>query len=208
MSGGYNVHRLAGQDRYDTAAQIDQQVKTQQGGEVIVATGEDFPDSLSVSSYASANGVPIVLVENDNIPAEVQTYLNSIKPQTITIVGGEGVVSLSVEEKLKELFPGAAVRRLGGADRYETSAIIAKTLFGNDSSNIFIATGTSFPDALAGSIFAGSTLSPIVLVDPNKVPDILKDEYLNSLSDKKVVILGGQGAVSDSAVSGLESALK
>mgnify|MGYP000890492512 CR=1 FL=1 len=99
--------------------------------------------------------------------------------------------------------------RLSGTDRIETAIAISKKMMPIDQSAdaVLLATSESFPDALAGSIFAGSTLSPIVLVDPNEVPNVLKYGYLDSLSSKKIVTLGGQGAVSEKVVSGIESGL-
>jgi hypothetical protein len=80
-------------------------------------------------------------------------YLKDLKPTEITIVGGVAAVSAQVEEKLQALFPEANFRRFGGFDQYETSAIIANALFGDTSPNLFAATGTNFPDALAGFNF-------------------------------------------------------
>lgn len=203
----FAVQRLAGVTRYGTAAAIAKQVKASGGGEVIIATGENFPDSLSISPYASALGIPMVLVEKNNLPAESLTYLKDLKPAAITIVGGVGAVSALVEEQLKNLFPEASFRRFGGKDLYETSAKIADALFGNFSPNLFVATGTNFPDALAGSVFAGLTLSPIVLVEPNQIPKELSSVYLSTLSPKKIVILGGTSVVSDNVFSNLKSLL-
>ena len=201
----FAVQRLAGVTRYGTAAEIAKQVKPSGGGEVIIATGENFPDSLSISPYASALGVPMVLVEKNNLPAESLTYLKDLNPTDITIVGGVGAISAQVEGQLQDLFPAANFQRFGGFDQYETSAMIANALFGDLSPNLFVATGTNFPDALAGSIFAGSTLSPIVLVKPNEIPENLSSVYLNTLSTKKIVILGGTSVVSENVFNTLIS---
>lgn len=201
----FEVKRLAGETRYATAAEIAKVVKPQTHGEVIIATGEDFPDSLAVSAYLAMFGIPMVLVETDEIPKESLAYLNQLQPTQITIVGGAGVVSPKIENELSAMFPDAGLRRFGGLNRYETAAQIAQALFGDNSPNLFVAKGTDFPDALAGSIFAGSTLSPIVLVKPDEVPNEMKSGYLNTLSDKKVVTLGGQGAVSDNVLINLKS---
>lgn len=100
--------------------------------------------------------------------------------------------------------------RLSGNDRIETAIAISKKMMpiAQSADTVLLATSQNFPDALAGSVFAGSTLSPIILVDPTEIPEVLKTEYLNSLSSKKIVTLGGQGAVSEKVVSGLESGLR
>lgn len=147
----------------------------------------------------------MVLVEKTNLPRETLAYLNDLQPTDITIVGGVGVISSPVEEQLHNLFPVANVRRFGGFDRYETSAMIADALFGDLSPNLFVATGTNFPDALAGSIFAGLSQSPIVLVEPKGIPEKLSSVYLSYLSPKTIVILGGTSVVSESIFSTLKS---
>jgi putative cell wall-binding protein len=192
---GYNVRRLAGLNRYATAVAIAKEVKVSGGGEVIVATGQNFPDSLSISSYCAANGIPMVLVEQNKVPAEVENYLNTLQPTEITIVGGAGVVSTSVESRLKQLFPRLTTRRFGGIDRFETCVKITQGLFGNNSSLLFVATGIDFPDALAGSVLAGFNNAPIILINPTRLPDAILS-YLTQLNHKKVVALGGEGVVS------------
>ncbi|WP_052314851.1 cell wall-binding repeat-containing protein [Desulfosporosinus meridiei] len=201
----YNIKRLAGVTHYGTAAEVAKQVKPSGGGEVIIATGENFPDALSISPYASAHGIPMVLVEKNTLPAESLSYLKDVEPTDVTIVGGVGAVSAAVEAQIQDLFPEANIRRFGGYDQYETSALIAKALFGDSSPNLFVATGTNFPDALSGSVIAGSTQSPIVLVKPNEIPEKVSLIYLNSLSNKTVVVLGGTSVVSESVFNTLKS---
>ncbi|MBC2723408.1 cell wall-binding repeat-containing protein [Desulfosporosinus sp.] len=147
----------------------------------------------------------MILVQKSNIPAEPLAYLKDLEPTDITIVGGVGAVSGTIEKQLKDLFPDANFRRFGGFDQYETSAIIADALFGDYSPNLFLATGTNFPDALAGSIFAGCTLSPIVLVKSTEIPEKLTSIYLSNLSIKKIIALGGTSVVSENVFKTLTS---
>lgn|GEM_PF-1073564 len=192
---GYDIRRLAGLNRYATAVAIAKEVKVSGGGEVIVATGQNFPDSLSISPYAAANGIPMVLVNQNEIPTEVENYLNTLQPSEITIVGGAGVVSTSVESGLKQLLPSITTRRFGGIDRFETCVKITQELFGNNSSSLFVATGIDFPDALAGSVLAGFNNAPIILIKPTEVPNVILG-YITQLNHKKVVALGGERVVS------------
>ncbi|MDQ7095459.1 cell wall-binding repeat-containing protein [Desulfosporosinus sp. PR] len=201
----YAVRRLSGVTCYGTAAEIAKITKPTGGGEVIIATGDNFPDSLSISPYASAHGIPMVLVQKSKIPAESLACLQDLNPTEITLIGGVGAVGSEVEEQLHSLFPAAGFRRFGGYDQYDTSAMIADALFGDQSPNLFVATGTNFPDALAGSVFAGSTQSPIVLVKPNEIPENLSSVYLSFLSPKTIVALGGTSVVSDNVFNSLKS---
>lgn len=60
---------------------------------------------------------------------------------------------------------------------------------------MFVASGTKFPDALAASALAGSTVGPILLVEPNSIP-AATTQALTELGAENVVILGGTEAVS------------
>ena len=87
-------------------------------------------------------------------------------------------------------------RRLSGANRYET-CIAVNTGFKNvfSGNTICVATGKSFPDALAGGVFAADALSPMFLADT-----VLSDkqkEFLNNISSRSMYILGGKNAVPD-----------
>ena len=50
---GYsNIKRFGGTDRYDTNMLIVNEVNVPQGTPVFIASGENFPDALSISSFS------------------------------------------------------------------------------------------------------------------------------------------------------------
>jgi putative cell wall-binding protein len=65
-----------------------------------------------------------------------------------------------------------------------------------------VATGSGFPDALAGVAASGVTGGPILLVSADAVPTATQNE-LNRLKPGRIVVLGGTGVVSDSVASQL-----
>jgi putative cell wall-binding protein len=69
---------------------------------------------------------------------------------------------------------------LGGANRYLTNAQVLSSLDFN-TKNLVVATGASFPDALAGSVLAAKNNNPILLVPQNyeQIPSQITD-YLNT----------------------------
>ncbi|WP_040424774.1 cell wall-binding repeat-containing protein, partial [Agromyces subbeticus] len=95
---------------------------------------------------------------------------------------------------LDALRPGA-VTRLAGSDRYATSVAISKSQFGPGVPVAFIASGANFPDALAGAPAAGISGGPMLLTDPNALPDTITAE-LERLQPERIVILGGTGTIS------------
>ncbi|MBP3950259.1 cell wall-binding repeat-containing protein [Bacillus suaedae] len=84
--------------------------------------------------------------------------------------------------------------RLSGADRYETAVAISQEGF-SQADTVLLARGDDFPDALAATPLAHQLNGPILLTKPKSLSPSTKDELLR-LNTKKVVILGGTGAVS------------
>ncbi|MEE3382696.1 MAG: cell wall-binding repeat-containing protein, partial [Anaerovoracaceae bacterium] len=99
--------------------------------------------------------------------------------------------------------PGSepTIIRLKGKDRYATSIVIAQELAGQGTDKFpgaIIATGDSFPDALAGSALSTADDAPILLIS-SRVPSTI-DNAISFISDHvdpngKVYILGGTGVV-------------
>ena len=49
----FEVERIAGENRFDTAAKIASKVSPEGTAEVVVVNGMNFPDALSVASHAA-----------------------------------------------------------------------------------------------------------------------------------------------------------
>jgi len=101
------------------------------------------------------------------------------------------------------------VERVAGQDRYATATAISSSVFVplpyTDPAAVpvaYIATGTNFPDALAGAPLAAATGGPVLLTSPTSLPSTVRNE-LTRLNPRKIVILGGSGAVSDTVKSQL-----
>jgi putative cell wall-binding protein len=205
--------RLAGATRYGTAAAISADASLGTPVHAIIATGENFPDALAAAALAGANASsPIILTESGTYTTEAKSGLAALKTKgvkAVTIVGGTNAISETVEDAIEA--DGFTVTRVAGDDRYETAAEIAKAAntksaaaaVGGLKSALF-ATGTNFPDALAGGSAAYGNKLPILLVG-DTVPASTQ-EAISSMGIKKAYILGGTAAVS-TAVEGTLVAL-
>jgi putative cell wall-binding protein len=87
------------------------------------------------------------------------------------------------------------VDRLSGADRYATSATVSAKSFAPGVSVAYVASGASFPDALAGAAVAGRAHAPLLLVRPTSIPSAIATE-LGRLHPQRIVVLGGTSSVS------------
>jgi putative cell wall-binding protein len=188
-----NVVRLAGADRYATAAAV---ASTFERGvsAAYIAVGTDFPDALSGAAAAAANRDPVLLVTPTSIPPVIAAQLTRLEPARIVILGGTSAVSLGVEAALHAFTTGPVVR-LAGADRYGTSAEVSAATFPAEAPAVYIAVGTNFPDALVGAAAAGHFGAPVLLVGRNAVPAEIARELVR-LAPARIVVLGGPTVIS------------
>ncbi len=200
--------RLAGDDRYATAAAISAEFAP--GVPVVyLATGRGFPDALSAAAAAASLGGPLLITEPTSIPPVIAAELERLDPARVVLVGGTAVVSTAVEQAVRDLLSGADVVRNEGADRYATSRAIARSAFAPGDARIaYIATGRNFPDALAASAAAGADGAPVILVNGAAGSlDSATRELLVELDVQRVFIAGGTGVVSPGIESGLRALL-
>jgi len=93
-------------------------------------------------------------------------------------------------------YANATFYRVQGVDRYETANEIAARGW-DTASTVILASGTSYPDALAGAPLAYKLNAPILLVNGNSVPVSVMNR-IYALGATNVYILGGSAAVSSS----------
>lgn len=197
LGSGCAVFRVAGQTRYETSL-VAAEINPKSSDTVIVATGGNYADALSVSPYAFASGSPVVLCDKSSglTPGAIDTIHSKAYSKAV-IVGGSAAVPASVERQLSS----AGVKnitRLSGATRYETSTKIAdfelKSGLGFTMDGVMLATGNNFPDALSAGPLAGRSRSPLLLVDPGA-------SYVSSYLSKykgtvrSATVVGGAAAV-------------
>jgi hypothetical protein len=96
---------------------------------VYVATGENFPDALGAAATAALGLGPVLLVQQNAVPAPTLAELNRLQPPQIVIVGGTAVISNAVKATLEGLGWGPTVTRIAGANRYDTAAQLSQATF-------------------------------------------------------------------------------
>lgn len=185
--------RLGGNDRYETSAKISQAGWKESSTYAVLATGRNYPDALSAAPLAKKYNAPILLTDTNSIPQEILDELNRLKVNHVFIAGGTGVVSQTVENKLKSM--GITVERFGGKDRFETSVKIAEKL-GVASGSMFVTNGYEFADALSASSIAAKMNMPILITDKDTLPDVVKN-FINENNFSKTYVLGDTNLVSD-----------
>lgn len=197
------VTRIAGADRYATAAAISASTFSPGVPVAYVATGKIFPDALSGVPAGGVGGGPVLLTDPAKLPGSTRAELTRLNPGRIVILGSSAVVSSGVATELGKL-TGGGVSRLAGSDRFATSAAVSKATFAK-ADVVFIATGMNFPDALAGGPVAALDQGPLLLVSSTVSPAVAAE--LTRLGAKKVVVLGGTPSVSQTVVEQVKQIL-
>ena len=219
---GIEVIRVKGKDRYDVNAKsaTTSHPVSNKKQNVVIASGENFADSISSTSLAKKKNAPVLLVKKNEVPKSIKEYLNSFRKKgllgDITIVGGENSVSKIVENELSKL---AKVTRIAGDDRYQTSVKVAKHV-GVNSERTIVASGEKFVDVLAASPVAQKYNAPIVLVKKMDVPrneDYKTNEQKSNSVESffkqnkskimHTMVFGGKNTIDNFVVNGIKDLL-
>lgn len=194
------ITRYSGADRYATARDVIRQTFPS-AATVYVATGANFPDSLSAGGAAGAHGEPLLLVNGGASAPDPDTVslLQALGTTHIVIVGGTASVSAAMAQALSQY---ATVTRDAGGDRFGTSVAVNEDAF-TSASTVLLSSGMNFPDALSASAWAGASGSPLYIAPSYCVPEAtLADIYY--LGATKIAATGGTAAL-DANAAGLSS---
>jgi putative cell wall-binding protein len=197
--------RAFGANRYATASNVALATfAASSSANIILVSGEAFPDGLVSAGLAGTLNAPILLTRTDSLPSETANAMGTITAGAVTptvhIIGGEAAVSAAVRAEITAL--GYTINALEGLTRYETSAAVAEYSasispagFFDGKRTAFLATGGGFADALsAGSpAFAGN--HPILLTD-SAVLSTATSDAIDAIGVSQIIIMGGTSAVS------------
>jgi len=215
---GLTVSRIGGSSRYETAGKVALKVleltsDTEEGwdGRVIVASGDSVADALAISPLAYASRMPILLVSSTSVPGATRDALDEIEgtygPVDSTLIaGGIRTVSESVASQVSPSW-----RRLGGATRYDTAAIIAQ--YGVDEgfldwARVGIASGTKFADGLAAGPALGAVGGVLLLTQGDKLSAAtMMALQENSFEIGHVELFGGTGVISSKVTTQVKAAI-
>lgn len=185
------VTRIAGKNRYETAAMI---AATSQTQERILVSGVNYPDAIVGAGLSLQTEVPILLTAPNRLTQETASAMQSHGIKGLTILGGSKAISEDVQaEAAKHL---STLERIAGADRYATSIEVARRY--SAPKTMILATGEDFPDALTSAPLSGMLDAPILLVRGNELSPDLKDFlHDNRMNLEEVIIVGGEASVSN-----------
>jgi len=199
---GLTTERLSGPSRFDTAVAIAQKLEELVGpaDEIFFTNAYSFADALSVGSAAALGGDPILYaLPSGELYGTTDDFVTGKSSASAVVVGG----SLSVDDAVMTNLENCGVNsvsRLYGTSRFDTCVAVLNKYSSRFATNktIYLATGYSFPDALAGGALAAKQGIPLILAG-GIMPDGMKT-WLKTAGVTKIRAFGGPLAVSDAAL--------
>ncbi len=191
--------RIAGQNRYESAAQISREQFTN-AKKVIVVNAQKYADALSATTLSDGK-YSILYTEKDTLPTATRNEIQRLNPVEVYLLGGQQSISSGIENILKKY--SNKVTRIAGRDRYETSAKVAAM---SNKKNVVIASGENFSDPLYASSYAYSNNAKILLSSGKTLSRETRDYLLrNKSSIGKVTVVGGGQSISSATVRYIQS---
>lgn len=193
---GMTVHRLAGDDRYGTAAAVASKMPATIRAVLVSGAQANLVDAVAAAGPAAAAGHPILLTRPDALPAVTADAIRTLDLPKVYVVGGTGAVSAGIIDQLAK--QGVDSWRWSGSDRYATAASVAshyEKLVG--SSTVVLAAGTD--DHLIDGLTGGALGNLVLLTDPRAVPKATAT-WFAARDVGLIYVLGGTGAVSPTVV--------
>ncbi|UOW01518.1 cell wall-binding repeat-containing protein [Agrococcus sp. SCSIO52902] len=189
------VVRLGGVNRYETSRLIAEHA-FDAAASAFVATGIRFPDALAAGPAAALRDGPVLLVDGRaaHVDAATLATLQDLGVGWAGVVGDASSVSQGIAAGIGAA--GLTVQRYAGSDRYATAVQLSR-LF-SDVSAAYVASGTGFPDALAGAAAAGATGAPLLLTGPSCMPATTRSALIAFMPDD-VLVLGGTPTISEAS---------
>ena len=184
-------------------------------GETWEGRGTQFRNAANGSATNATTWSIVFAVDGQNeaSPAQVQAARKLIRAyraflgRHIPIVAhrdigstqcpGEGITA-QIRNRIFE--EPRNVSRIAGANRYETAALASQAAYPTGAPVCYVVSGENFADALAAGSFNDG---PILLTQASRLPKPTADE-VRRLRVKRVVVLGGAAAVSQSVVEELD----
>jgi putative cell wall-binding protein len=188
--------RLAGADRFETAAVLAGDGWRNGAPAALLVTGFNWPDAIAAGPVGATNDMPILLTGRDALPLTTQLALRDLKVGRLILVGGEAVISAQLQTELSKSFQ---VERVFGPDRYATAAALAARVRTAVNFQANVVRGDQFPDALQASLSWSD--EPVLLVPAGQGLTKETTDYLSAARPYQVWGFGDPAAVGAAAAS-------
>lgn len=172
-------------------------------------SGRNWADAVVAVPVAGDLNAPVLMIPPGELPDDAVVFMQRVGVSHVVLVGTKGVAdpfTAAVISPLLEM--GLVVTRVGGADRYATGALAARTIdlagtMPGLGRTAIVASGEVFADALVAGPFAARGSHPLMLTPPDELHAEV-ELNLRLLGIEHVVLMGGTAAVSDAVEQSIE----
>lgn len=196
-AAGFDAKRVAGRDRFATAAAIADAVSAADHAydAVLLADGRSYTDAVLAAAAAPARNGVVLLTDGARMPASTAAKVANGNVDVFAI----GAAAANADRDAEPIT---------GATPSELSVNVAERLV-PISGAVAIASQRSFADALAGGPHIASHMGPLLLTDTNSLPRVVADAITAAAPDlRRVLIYGGTAAVSRDVETAIASAMQ
>ncbi|MDO5081391.1 family 20 glycosylhydrolase [Buchananella hordeovulneris] len=190
QDNGFEVERVAGKNRFETAVQATKKVGEHSDGvrKIFVVDGTNFADALAVGAVADAHDGAILLSNGKKLPSESLTYLAGAKVEVVA-VGGNAASAVKARSDVGK------VQTVVGRNRYQTATLFAAQ-FAPQAKYAAVVSGEQFADALGAGALAADN-GGVLLLTPAGTLHADTAKYLRESQVTRADVVGGAGTLSE-----------
>jgi len=195
------IERVGGDDRIATAVAVSGRgfadCALEDGGTVVLARADAYPDALAGGPLAVALGGPVLLTGPDGLAGATAAELDRLCAGDVVLLGREVALGEAVADAVAAT--GATADRIGGDDRFATAALVADAL--PPSPTAYVVEGIAedpargWPDAVSASWVAAGEGAPVLLSGRDELPAATA-AALTRRGVSSAVVVGGSAALS------------
>ena len=199
LVGGGAVRRIAGADRFDTAARaVPSNAST-----FIVANGHSAADTgVAAALAATRSNAAVLLADADSLTEPTERIIREQQPAQVEFVGGTVVLAASLVDRVRELAPSVrTVPRHSGASRTDTAAAAVP----DTSTTLVIANGWSPADMGVAAAYAAVTTGGAVMYSQTSTLTTPTELRIQEQRPRAIVLVGGRNALDTSLHASLRA---
>jgi len=196
---GVTPTRVAGPDRYATAAALSRHAHPDGAAFAYLAEADDPVAALLAAQAVAARGGAILLVDHDRLPAATADELARLGARRVFALGGPDAVSEAVLDEVAAITERRP-SRLAGPDAAALAAALARHAHPNGAETAYLAATDAPADLLAAVPGVVADRAALLMLERDGLPQTTA-EALTSLQPSRVFAVGGRDAIPDALLT-------
>ncbi len=153
--------------------------------------GGEIPADIALGGTPGSTAEPVI------VPAPSGAL------ERVEVIGGTSAIAEHISTRISTL-TNATTNRRGGDTRYETAIAVSQAIHLGNVTDVYLASGAGFADALAASTALARSDSALLLTPPDRLSSEVRSELLR-LNPMRVYLIGGTSALSAKVASDVEA---